>query len=99
MPTPLKIPKSITVHLDGEAPAGPLQPGETTLPLATWHGLGSNAAVTDALGDGRLRVVHKRHEFQDGDDHCIGCTVTRGEAEAERRAKQPRKPEPAPAKP
>lgn len=87
----LKIPKSITVQLDGEAPAGPLQPGETTMPLDKWHALGGIAAITDAIGEGRLRPVHKVHEFQEGDDHCIGCSVTRAQAEEERKARQPPK--------
>lgn len=96
MPTPLKILKSVTVVVEGDAAIGPLAPGETTMPIDKWHALGAHAAVCDGIGRGLVTVTHKRHEFQDGDEHCIGCHFTRAQAEAERKASMPVK---APAKP
>jgi len=91
MPSFLKVPKSVTVMNDTPEAIGALPPGESTLPLEKWHAMGDSPEVAAALAAETVRVVHKRHEFQDGDAHCIGCSLTREQAEAERKAAQPAK--------
>ena len=98
----LKLPKQITVKWDGPEPLvlpnkRSLPPGESTLPIEVWHSLGGDPRIGDFIASGALSVVHRRHEFAEGDDHCIGCSLTREEAEAERVARAKPKAAPAPA--
>ncbi len=101
--TPLVLPKSITVNWSGKEPlAIPgklLQPGDTTLPLDVWHSLGGDPVLNGHIAEGRLVPVHRRHQFAEGDMHCIGCSLTRAEAEAERKAGMPDKGKPAAGEP
>lgn len=89
---PLVLPKSITVNWSGKEPLPivgkrVLPPGDTTLPLEVWHSLGGDPVLNGHIAEGRLSVVHRLHQFAQGDDHCIGCSLTREEAEAERVAR------------
>ncbi len=103
---PLKMPMQITVNWSGKEPlAIPkerpddkqrfIQPGDNTIPLSSWHRMGAVAANCDHVAEGRLSVVHRRHEFAVNDDHCIGCSMTRGDVEAERVASGAKKAVPA----
>lgn len=92
---PYKPPQQITVNWSGDAPlpipkddVGDKQQfihkGDNTIPLASWHRMGASVEACEHIAAGRLSVVHRRHEFQEGDAHCIGCSLTREGAEAER---------------
>jgi hypothetical protein len=86
---PLKIPKE---HIEDKQQY--LQPGDTTLPTATWHRFGASAELADLIVSGAIVPVHTKHEFQPEDAHCIGCSATREDAEAERAAALPAKKAP-----
>lgn len=87
---PLKIPKE-----NIEDKQQYLQPGDTTLPTATWHRFGASAELAEAIVSGEIAPVHTKHEFQAEDAHCIGCSATREDAEVERAAALPAKKTPA----
>jgi hypothetical protein len=98
----LKIRQQITLNWSGTEPLAlpsgrTLQPGDTTLPMELWHSIGGDPVINDHITHGWLKPVHRTHEFQDGDEHCIGCSMTRLQAEAERAARQPRKTAPVAA--
>ncbi len=88
---PLKIPKE-----NVEDRQQYLQPGDTTLPTSTWHRFGASAELAALIVSGAIVPVHTKHEFQEGDAHCIGCSASREDAEAERASALPAKKVAAP---
>lgn len=68
-----------------------LQTGDTSMPLELWQSFGADPALVEAVAAGVISAVHRTHEFSDGDLHCVGCSVTREEAEEERKARMPKK--------
>lgn len=85
----LTVKHNITLSWSGKDPlvlpdGGMLQPGETTLSMDVWHSLGGDPVLNDHIAHGRLRPVHRAHEFQPGDNTCIGCSLTRKQVDAER---------------
>lgn len=101
---PYKPIKSLTINWSGSVPlpvpgGRPIQPGDTTMPSEQFHALGRHPEIVEHIAAGRLAVVHRKHEFADGegaDAHCIGCSMTRAEVEAERASQQPAKKTAAP---